>query len=756
MSPYPLSQFVVKVTSRCDLACDHCYVFEHADQSWRDRPRVMSVETARSAAHRIAEHAGAHQLDTVRVVLHGGEPLLAGIGSMESILEELSVPISRVAHLDLRMQSNGVRLTEAMCDLLARYGVRVGISLDGDLAANDRHRRFPTGHSSHAAVRAALELLRRERYVHLYAGILCTVDIENDPIEVYEALLAERPPRIDFLLPHATWEAPPAGVGSYGPWLLRIYDRWRGDGRPVPIRLFDSLLSTANSGRSGTEAVGLDPADLVVIETDGAWEQADSLKTAYHGAPGTGLNVFSHSVDEVAAIPAVAQRQTGLAALSPTCRACEVVRQCGGGLYAHRYRRVNGFDNPSVYCTDLLKLVTGINAAPPVTLNSAPAVVDDGVPAEVLAQIGSGYGDAGSVAYLATVETAITRALLVGVAEGIAGGRDAESWALLSHIDRTAPHAMAAILAHPYVRPWAVGVLTGSPTRSWLGNLAAAAAVRGGLTVRVPVDVRSGRVCLPTVGTVVLPSAASGMGILDVAGDRLSAAFNDVSATVHGGVGEWLPALWVPGFDSPILVEDQDPYRSCHQWPADGRLPADAADAWRQRLTAAWEVIASDGPRYVPGLLSGLRAITPLGADPAGQLHASTSRHAFGAVATVASSAASLAVVVVHEFQHSKLGALLDLCDLVDPADTRRLRVGWRDDARPIEAVLQGTYAHLAVTDLWRSRAQRGSREAGEHYRRYRDWTSNGVDLLRDCGALTRSGAVVVDRLAHTLTGLTE
>ena len=31
----PLSQIVLKIHSRCDLACDHCYVYEAADQSWR-------------------------------------------------------------------------------------------------------------------------------------------------------------------------------------------------------------------------------------------------------------------------------------------------------------------------------------------------------------------------------------------------------------------------------------------------------------------------------------------------------------------------------------------------------------------------------------------------------------------------------------------------------------------------------------------------------------------------------------------------
>ena len=36
----PFREIVLKVHSRCDLACDHCYVYEHADQSWRARPKA--------------------------------------------------------------------------------------------------------------------------------------------------------------------------------------------------------------------------------------------------------------------------------------------------------------------------------------------------------------------------------------------------------------------------------------------------------------------------------------------------------------------------------------------------------------------------------------------------------------------------------------------------------------------------------------------------------------------------------------------
>src|SRR4051794_17033090 len=99
--PLPLSQFVMKVHGRCDLSCDHCYVYEHADQSWRTKPRVMSPDIAQAAARRIAEHASAHALSIVRVVVHGGEPLLLGPVPMDALLTRIRTPIEAVTRLSL-------------------------------------------------------------------------------------------------------------------------------------------------------------------------------------------------------------------------------------------------------------------------------------------------------------------------------------------------------------------------------------------------------------------------------------------------------------------------------------------------------------------------------------------------------------------------------------------------------------------------------------------------------------------------------
>jgi uncharacterized protein len=357
--PSPFRDFVLKVHQRCNLACDYCYVYTMADQSWRDRPAAMPPEVWRAAAARIAEHVDAHGLTGIRVVLHGGEPLLAGADRLRALVTDVRAAVPATCEMEFCLQTNGVLLTEPMLRVLRDCSVTVGVSLDGTAADNDRHRRRPNGRGSYAATREALLLLADPRYRAAYSGVLCTVDVDADPVACYEGLLEYSPPTMDFLLPHANWGTPPrrppgAGPTPYGDWLVAAFDRWYDAPREeTRVRLFTDTVRGVLGGQSGSEQIGLSPVAVVVIESDGAVEQVDSLKSAYAGACVTGLSVFTDPLDVALGHPGVVARQVGRAALSETCLACPVHRVCGGGHYAHRYRPGEGFRNPSVYCADL-------------------------------------------------------------------------------------------------------------------------------------------------------------------------------------------------------------------------------------------------------------------------------------------------------------------------------------------------------------------------------------------------------------------
>ncbi|MFF8832758.1 radical SAM/SPASM protein FxsBH, inactivated beta-hydroxylase extension form [Streptomyces sp. NPDC015131] len=711
--PVPFREIVLKVHSRCDLACDHCYIYEHADQSWRTRPKAISDQAISWTALRLAEHATTHALPSVTVILHGGEPLLAGPARLRRVCEELTSALAPVTALDLRIHTNGLQLGPRFLDLFDEFGVKVGISLDGDKAANDRHRRFADGRSSHPHVLRAVALLHQERYCHLDLGLLCTIDVANDPVTVYDALLALAPPRIDFLLPHATWEQPPprpdGSPTAYADWILAAFDRWNDQGRPVPVRLFESVLSTLSGGPSLTESLGLAPTDLVVVETDGTLEQVDSLKSAYEGAAATGFDVYTHALDEVAAHPGVRARRLGLDGVGETCRRCPVVRSCGGGLYTHRYRDGH-FANPSVYCADLEALVRGVEDRT-AAATAAPAVTD---PAALPAE-----------------QHELTRVLLAELHSELAG-RGGERWAAAWELAGTVEErsgGLDAILAHPYTRTWLLDCLAalregraGAPDLAGqLARYVAAAAVRGRVDVPVRIAHPGGPLHLPTLGTAEVAGPevvvrATGEGLL------LRAGATELRAGRPGEEGAgWRP---VRRGANGTALDDLDPWRDRFGVPAAGRLTPAAAADWTGRLERAWALLRETAPGQA-ARAAGLTTLTPVtGTGPA------VGPHGYGALGLpLAGGPRELARALLLGHRRARLRALLDVADLYALDGAWSHRAPWQEAPVPVSALLAGAY----------ERAGLAAYEDG-----HTEHAERALDLLENAAELTVDGKLLV------------
>jgi len=352
--------FILKIHERCNLSCDYCYVYELNDQSWRSRPQVMSRHVVDSVSSRISAHAAEHAIPDVDIVLHGGEPLLAGAGAISYAVRAIRSSLGSRTRAHFSVQTNGTLLDENFTNLFEDLDVRVGLSLDGDATMHDRHRTFANGNGSYAKATAAADLLASRP--QLFSGILSVIDLNSDPVRSYEALTRFSPPDIDFLLPHGNWSVPPPGRAApstpapYGRWLARLFDHWYHAGDESPgIRLFEDIMSLILGGSSRSEDIGLSPVAVVIVESDGQIALTDVLGT---NDDATGLNVIRDSFDTALRAPQAA------AVLAPDlpspCRGCPVSRVCGGGLHAHRYRAGSGYDNPSVYCPDLYYLISHI------------------------------------------------------------------------------------------------------------------------------------------------------------------------------------------------------------------------------------------------------------------------------------------------------------------------------------------------------------------------------------------------------------
>jgi uncharacterized protein len=365
-----ISTFIFKVASRCNLNCTYCYEYNMGDQSWRTQPHFVSIETLRIAARRIAEHCVRHSLKAVEICFHGGEPLLAGADFFRTAASIFRETLRPHADCNFGIQTNGTLLTQELINVLKSEAIHLGLSLEGPRDVNDKSRKYGNGRGSYEDVTKSLPLLLGAEGKEIFSGILAVIDVSSDPLDVFETLASISPPSLDFLLPHGNWASPPPArtpdpsVTPYADWLIRIFDAWfSGRHWEISIRMFEEIIEHQLGGTGHLESLGLAPVTLVCVAADGSIEGVDTLKASFPGAHSLGLNIYEHSFDDALEHPTVRERQIGIKALCKKCVECRHVRTCGAGYYPHRWSPSRGFQNPSVYCPDLIKLISHIEEA---------------------------------------------------------------------------------------------------------------------------------------------------------------------------------------------------------------------------------------------------------------------------------------------------------------------------------------------------------------------------------------------------------
>ena len=363
--PIPFDTFLLKVASRCNLACPYCYVYELRDHGWKSQPSFMAASTHDAALRRIHDHIVEHSVPVISVIFHGGEPLLVGPDGLNELAGRTRERLGDVTEVRLGLQTNGTLLDERIIEIALRNHMRIGLSVDGPPSHHDRFRFHPNGRGSSHLVEKAARLLRDNP--DAFGGILCVVNLDIDPAELWNYLCSLRPKSVDLLLPLATHDHLPPGVSSlsevarYGDWLVRFLELWYRAGEDRPdVRYFSSIMRLLLGRVSLVESIGVGYATLIVIESNGYFEAVDSLKACYDGAASTGFNVFDHSLNRVLKAPAVMSRHMGATSLCSTCRDCSYLHVCGGGYQPHRYSSARGFQNPSVYCEALKQLISRI------------------------------------------------------------------------------------------------------------------------------------------------------------------------------------------------------------------------------------------------------------------------------------------------------------------------------------------------------------------------------------------------------------
>jgi uncharacterized protein len=364
----PVSTYIFKSTAFCNLNCTYCYIFNLADQSFKGRPKVMSLEIVEKAARSMTQQALLQDVRRVAVAFHGGEPMLAGKDWLRSAINIFRREGGEDVHFLFSLQTNGVLIDEAWVRLFAELQIGISVSLDGPRHINDKARVNFDGKGSYdAVVRGIKKLQEIPEGRQVFGGVLCVVDPEANGLEIYRHFRGLGLKQMDFLLPlDHNWDSPPAGHKDpkstpFADYLIPIFDEWWAeDDSSVRIRYFETILGHFFDGGVGVDSLGGHPISFAIVDTDGALEPLDSLRACGDRFTDMGLNILT---DPVSALYDQTLFQIGLLGqdgLCDVCSVCPLHEVCGAGYLPHRYSSENGLRNQSVYCRDLWKLITHI------------------------------------------------------------------------------------------------------------------------------------------------------------------------------------------------------------------------------------------------------------------------------------------------------------------------------------------------------------------------------------------------------------
>ncbi|MDB5285480.1 MAG: hypothetical protein JWR05_429 [Mucilaginibacter sp.] len=326
----------------------------------------MSLHTITALSVRLKAYCDATGVDYIHIIFHGGEPLLLSQDYFIDCIEILKSTSSDIK-FSFSVQTNGVTINKEWYDLFKANNVKVGISLDGPKKHHDEFRLFHNGKGSYDEVAQAIRIGNGNGL----AGILMVINTNIPTREFYQEIKELNVGKLNLLFPDGHYDRLPNGFDGlkfgddnytpYADWLIELFLIWKSDRlRPI-IRLFETLIEmVAGIDGIGNQGFGRTKNGVVVIETDGGIEVTDSLRACYEGITRNGINVHTSNIEDLFKDDIFEVYYHAHDMVCEQCLNCPVYDFCGGGFLGNRFANHNGFNNPTIYCRDMIRLISFI------------------------------------------------------------------------------------------------------------------------------------------------------------------------------------------------------------------------------------------------------------------------------------------------------------------------------------------------------------------------------------------------------------
>ncbi|MDQ0466224.1 uncharacterized protein QO010_004017 [Caulobacter ginsengisoli] len=355
---YQQIEVILKVAERCNLACSYCYYFFGGDESYKDRPPLMSLDTIVSTARFLRDGMLDLNIPTVKVVFHGGEPLLLKPSVFDAMCEAIREEFGTVANPRFHVQTNALLINDRWLEVLSKHQVNVCVSIDGEKALHDAYRYDRKGRPTFDKTIEKIRLLKERASEHpcLKPSVLMVLRAGYDYRDIFKFLVDDLGvSSVGVLLPDSSHEdGIPDGrpAEEYGDALWDLFEEWSR--RPaVRFREGEKALAPFSKMIPGP-FTGRVRNPVIIVQSDGFLSIDDSYipaKSWRQSMPTT--SVSDTTLRDWLSQPIFRNIEGAFASLPDGCRGCTWANMCGGGDLENRYSSERGLNNPSIYCNGL-------------------------------------------------------------------------------------------------------------------------------------------------------------------------------------------------------------------------------------------------------------------------------------------------------------------------------------------------------------------------------------------------------------------
>jgi uncharacterized protein len=344
---------VVQPTPFCNIDCAYCYLPNRADRS------VIALGTIETLFAKV--FASGWCDPDLAIIWHAGEPLVLQASFYDDAFAAIAALCPDTIRPVHSIQTNGILIDDAHCELFRRWHVRVGVSIDGPRDLHDANRRTRSGAGTFDRTLAGLRRLRERDVPFHVITVLGEASLDRAE-DLHAFYVAEDISHVCFNI-EETEGAHRSGLldaadlnARFRTFLRRFWQLSRERGHVEFIREVDGMIRLIFRPDDLTiQNHQVVPLGMLNVDWQGNVSSFSPEFLGLHDAEYDDYiagNICTQSLDEIRTSPVLERLTRDIAAGVARCeRECGYFSVCGGGAPINKRTENGSFDSTRTsYC----------------------------------------------------------------------------------------------------------------------------------------------------------------------------------------------------------------------------------------------------------------------------------------------------------------------------------------------------------------------------------------------------------------------